>query len=436
MTNNRSQQLSAVTPGQTLAWDEFPGPALCSQSTDTSPYCGLPPFTVSLEEMFSRTAGLSTFPSNSTAGFTSLEKLLSAVPKSQLNFNSPVKEDSGEPCYGEETAYFPDLGKPDSLVLTPHPSSSLAKFNFPNQNGNYEANEASNLKTFNGESSKQDKKEPMESDNISTEKFLNEVTSCGDDMKPNFETKHLQKSELELAKYDKNIDDIKKDESYNLRKETRNLKNVLEEKVQQRSSTEENEESVKVFEEESMKSNVEAHLKSGWDDGSDSVKPSPNISMDELEVASSARTSGAEPAASTARRSDPCLPSELLQNNQNYNLGGACSLPPQPASPTRHTSLSRVQEYVQSLPSPAHYSKNGTAGTTRPRSREEDGTGSVCSEMESATPSRASRQSDLSSLTAARMGCGLFYGAVGGVQQQQQPVCPFPQVSHSLKLWL
>ena len=29
-------------------------------------------------------------------------------------------------------------------------------------------------------------------------------------------------------------------------------------------------------------------------------------------------------------------------------------------------------------------------------------------------------------------GCGLFYGSVGGVQQQQQPVCPFPQVSNSL----
>ena len=127
--------MSDVTLGQTLAWDEYPGPALCSQSTETSPYCGLPSVTASLEEMFSRTAGLSTFPSNSTAGFTSLEKLLSAVPKSQLNFNSPMKEDSGEPCYGEETADLLDLNLagPPSLVLTPHPSSSLAKFNvFPN----------------------------------------------------------------------------------------------------------------------------------------------------------------------------------------------------------------------------------------------------------------------------------------------------------------
>ena len=249
-------------------------------------------------------------------------------------------------------------------------------------------------------------------------------------MKPKFDNKQLIKSELESAKYE-NLGDISKDESYNLKKEAGNLKNVLEEKVQVRESlTEENEESVKVFEEERSESNVEAYLKSGWDDGSDSVKPSPNISMDELEVANSARTSGAEPAASLAKRSDPCLPSELARSNQNYNLNGACSLPPQPASPTRHTSLSRVQEYVQSLPSPAHYSRNGTANTTG--SREEDGSGSICSEMESATPSRASRQSDLSSLTAARMGCGLFYGSVGGVQQQQQPVCPFPQVSNSL----
>lgn len=48
---------------------------------------------VSLEEMFASGGGsLPTFPTSSTSGVQTLEKLLSALPQSQIVFNSPIKE--------------------------------------------------------------------------------------------------------------------------------------------------------------------------------------------------------------------------------------------------------------------------------------------------------------------------------------------------------
>ena len=48
---------------------------------------------VSLEEMFASGGGsLPTFPTSSTSGVQTLEKLLSALPPSQIVFNSPIKE--------------------------------------------------------------------------------------------------------------------------------------------------------------------------------------------------------------------------------------------------------------------------------------------------------------------------------------------------------
>ena len=82
-------------PGQTLAWDEFQ-----TQSAGNFPFrqCGAggvtPSVTVSLDDMFASGSGgsLPAFPTASTSAFQTLEKLLSALPQSQIVFNSPIKE--------------------------------------------------------------------------------------------------------------------------------------------------------------------------------------------------------------------------------------------------------------------------------------------------------------------------------------------------------
>ena len=89
------QILILTFPGQTLAWDEFQ-----TQSAGNSPFrqCGAggvtPSVTVSLDDMFASGSGgsLPAFPTASTSAFQTLEKLLSALPQSQIVFNSPIKE--------------------------------------------------------------------------------------------------------------------------------------------------------------------------------------------------------------------------------------------------------------------------------------------------------------------------------------------------------
>ena len=115
ITNNRTRRLSDITnnasnavitpgitrghtslsyivlsSGQTLAWDEFQ-----TQSAGNSPFRQSGgSATVSLDDMFAlgSAGSLPTFPTASTSAFHTLEKLLSAIPQSQIVFNSPIKE--------------------------------------------------------------------------------------------------------------------------------------------------------------------------------------------------------------------------------------------------------------------------------------------------------------------------------------------------------
>merc|ERR1719427_2063077 len=120
----------------------------------------------------------------------------------------------------------------------------------------------------------------------------------------------------------------------------------------------------------------------------------------------------------------------LTENTSNQ----ACNSNSLLCSPPKNSNLARVQEYLQSLPSPGRRdslpetpnSKNvdnldtstSTPGVT------DDCNESHCSESQSV----ASRQSELSSLTGAkRMGGGLFYGMTPASNEKQAPECPFPE---------
>ena len=95
-----------------------------------------------------------------------------------------------------------------------------------------------------------------------------------------------------------------------------------------------------------------------------------------------------------------------------------------PAGPSK-TSIARVQEYIQSLPSPQHFLKRDQTGAgdfkppPAPGFPDEDANNSLCS----GSHSLISRHSELSSLTGARMGSGMFYGG----QAASAAVCPFPE---------
>ena len=95
-----------------------------------------------------------------------------------------------------------------------------------------------------------------------------------------------------------------------------------------------------------------------------------------------------------------------------------------PAAPSR-TSISRVQEYIQSLPSPQHFLKRDQPAPgdfkspPAPGFPDEDANTSLCS----GSHSLISRHSELSSLTGARMASGMFYGG----QTASAAVCPFPE---------
>ena len=125
--------------------------------------------------------------------------------------------------------------------------------------------------------------------------------------------------------------------------------------------------------------------------------------------------------------SDPLLTTENACNQAgNFN--------PLLCSPPKNSNLARVQEYLQSLPSPGRRdilpetpnskildnldTSTSTPGVT------DDCNKSHCSESQSV----ASRQSELSSLAGAkRMGGGLFYGMNPTSNENQAPVCPFPE---------
>ena len=103
---------------------------------------------------------------------------------------------------------------------------------------------------------------------------------------------------------------------------------------------------------------------------------------------------------------------------------------------SKNLNLARVQEYLQSLPSPARRdplpvtpriknvnSERGSLSVASPCSPGidvDEGNVSVCS----GSASLHSRQSDLSSLTGSRLNRGLFSGVLES--NNSNPVCPFP----------
>ena len=143
----------------------------------------------------------------------------------------------------------------------------------------------------------------------------------------------------------------------------------------------------------------------------DSLEPSPDHSIDFEDSTNSSKS----------ETEDLC---------QLDNLFASCNpgTDTMPMSRAKKTSLNRVRDYVQSLPSPQRQSKRGDCNTDSfpldvktnlsMTEVEEGDNSSQCS----GTQSRISRQSDMSSKTGARMGTGMFYGAGAG-----STVCSFPE---------
>ena len=152
----------------------------------------------------------------------------------------------------------------------------------------------------------------------------------------------------------------------------------------------------------------------GFDGNSD--KPSPNISQDLDDLCSSAK-----PEVKFGKLNTNIL--KNIQNLQSPNVSSTKSSTS--SSPPKQSSFKRVQDYIQSLPSPRHFTKKDPPSlsdeVTSPNkssiSITEDDTSSMCS------GSRLSRQSNLSSLTGARISRGIIYGT----SSMTSPTCPFPE---------
>ena len=164
----------------------------------------------------------------------------------------------------------------------------------------------------------------------------------------------------------------------------------------------------------------------------DSMRPSPNIS-----------TLDCEELCTSPDKSEPKTGAQLINSNlTSANLNTVSPLvsssrvsSSSTSTPPKHTSFKRVQDYIQSLPSPKNFTSKPSqvlsAESHHPSNKvnasmTEDDTTSLCS----GSHSLISRQSELSSLTGARMGRGLFYGSstLGSASNNSAAaLCPFPE---------
>jgi len=378
ITNNRTRRLSdvtnnasgaVITPGQTLAWDEF-----ATQSAGNSPFHGngaTPIVTVSIDDMFtngSAAAGtLPTFPTSSTNTFQTLEKLLSALPQSQIVFNSPIKEVSGE-----YTGVSSNLTGPNTST----PADDL------------------------------DDKGHITTDTPDSSPSLH-------DPKPDH--KHADVSvdeELEcLNLKEKNA------VSYNLQEDhVRELTPVVEMNGGLEDASEQ------VNDNKLDDGSENDHIHDDIEENGDSARPSPNVSV----------STGVEDRSPTK----PVNGAMGNTKNQLHNLNTMIMSPlvTRSSSPPRMSSLKRVQDYIQSLPSPQHFTRRSSQGGegSEPSPlkslnksinspQEDDENTSLCS------GSVLSRQSELSSLTGVRMASGIFYGSSSMNGAATVPVCPYPE---------
>jgi len=383
----------ANTHGLTLAWDEFQ-----TQSAENSPSRApdVPTVTVSMDDMFTGSGSLQGFPTTSTA-FHSLERLLSSIPQSQLVFNSPIKEVSGEYTHlsttagtGPNTSTPADLldqtgdhsshthSRADAPEITPHSSPSLQGHRTVEENITKQGVEIN--------------------EEVPGSPNLNDLTE-------NMVTiEDSSTTPVPIEQMQTTPDNKSKDESSPINHVNCN--------------------------EQTSSENVAAVPNEDFEDSddsigaSDAVKPSPNISMDEI----------SNPGKAQFSLISESLPTDFslskLDKLDNSKLDQISSSNPLLSSPPKKTNLARVQEYLQSLPSPARRdnipetpnSKYSTLDNGSTPGIDEDCNASICSGSQSI----ASRQSDLSSLTGARLGRGLFYG-LASAAESTAPVCPFPE---------
>ena len=352
-----------------MAWDEFQ-----TQSAGNSPFRGgasgavsggVPSVTVSLDDMFA-TGNLPNFPAASTTTFQTLESLLSQLPQSQIVFNSPIKEVSGENTGLGSSVLGPNTSTPADDLDTGDPSHHLTPHSSPSLQERQSLDEEA--ESLNLNKSKHADKE------VTFEEIIPRSVGLGSLQRMNL-SPDLEEEE---------------DEDHQEGQEGPNCDN-------------------------------QEDLESESEEGSHSVKPSPNISTDMEEV---------EDLPSPQRKFENINNQlEAEKNLQNLNVslhdvrtravGQGCE---SPAAPSK-TSISRVQEYIQSLPSPQHFLKRDQTGAgdfkAPPGLPDEDANISLCS----GSHSLLSRHSELSSVTGARMGSGMFYGG----QSASAAVCPFPE---------
>jgi len=422
-----NRRLSDITQdgasrGLTLAWDEFQ-----TQSAENSPSRppGVPSVTVSIDDMLAGSGGsLQGFPTTSTA-FHSLERLLSSIPQSQLVFNSPIKEVSGEYTHLSTTAGTgPNTSTPaDDLDQTGDHSRAgeMSQTHSRVDAPDYTPHSSPSLqghKTVEEDITKKD----SESNEVSGSPDLNcdaadNIVIDDEQSTTPVPIEQIVEASSDLLSHDSSspFEDVKENDAFGI-----NAMNEVKE------SDFVGEFVQVVFETVADNDDIDDDSNFGT---SDAVKPSPNISMDGL--SSPGRTQA------SCQRSE-ALPADFLkevENNLDQSIGTSSEPNPLHLSPRKSSNLLRVQEYLQSLPSPARRDSipetprskmiNLDSSTSTP-GVPEDCNESQCSESQSV----ASRQSDLSSLTGSRrLGGGLFYGinAAATSTDNTAPVCPFPE---------
>jgi len=381
----------ANTQGLTLAWDEFQ-----TQSAENSPSHApcVPSVTVSMDDMLTGSGSLG-FPTTSTA-FQSLEKLLSSIPQSQLVFNSPIKEVSREFTRLSTTAGTgPNTSTPaDDLDMTGDHSRI-------DGNHTHSRLDAPDITPHSSPSLQGHR--TVEEDVTKKDSELKDEASCSSKFDENTGNTDMNNQSTTPVPFEQV--EVTQDFS------SPSVKVVeIEDVIIKTCEVKENDfvsEFVQVMFEKDCDVSIGA---------SDAVKPSPNISMDDM-------PSPGRPLVSFLS-SDPLLTTDNTSGNSNSLL----------CSPPKNSNLARVQEYLQSLPSPGRRDSlpatpnskildNLDTSTSTPGVTD-DCNESHCSESQSV----ASRQSELSSLTGAkRMGGGLFYGMTSASNDNQAPVCPFPE---------
>ena len=380
--------------GQTLAWDEFQ-----TQSAGNSPWrgqCGasggVPSVTVSVDELFASGGSLSALPASSTTAMQTLEKLLSALPQSQIVFNSPIKEVRTLPsvetfCYSFIFQVSGEYSGLSSLQTGPNTSTPADDLDGTASGQGATPHSSPSLHDHKHapeklDSSNADMDEELESLQLKDNKTREKVTFAEEDQ---VVVEEVMEPTVPMN-ISPDIEESKTPDSEEIQDQARS-------KIYEQGATLK----VDAFEEEKEV---------------DSLKPSPNISTDFEE--------NSTPSKSGTKDCKAQLNSNFLANS---NLEAVTM---SPVTNTK-TSLKRVRDYIQSLPSPQQASRRGDGLNTESfpselktnlSMTEEGDTGSLCS----GSQSLISRQSDMSSMTGARMGRGMFYGAGAG-----PTICTFPE---------